>query len=104
MNNFNSLCEFVIYSSLKSNFISNKKLLFEESKLLNFKKTLTEFDFNDILNWGFFDVFNYEINLQLELNYSLFVEAFSFFESPLKPFFAATLDGNYFLFINNSYT
>ena len=61
-------------------------------------------DFEEILEWFFFDLFNYEIHQKLELKYTEFKGAYTFFENPLKPLFASILDNNYYLFINNSYT
>jgi hypothetical protein len=102
--NFSSIEEFLIYSAIKSNYIDFQKMIQVEHKILSFKKELLEQDFKELLGWGFFDLFNYEIEQKLELKYIKFKEAFTFFESPLKPFFASILDNHYYLFINNSYT
>ena len=102
--NFTSIEEFLIYSTVKSCYIDFQKMLILEPKLLSFKQELLEQDFKEILEWGFFDLFNYEINQKLEINYTQFKVAFTFFEHPLKPLFASILDNNYYLFINNSYT
>jgi hypothetical protein len=101
---FSCLEEFLIYGTLKSNYIDFQKMLLVEPKILSFKKELSEQDFKDLMEWGFFDLFNYEINQKLELKYTDFKGAFTFFESPLKPLFVSILDNKYYLFINNSYT
>ncbi|AND64599.1 hypothetical protein AX766_09305 [Flavobacterium covae] len=102
--NFSSIEEFLICSIVKSNYIDFQKMLIVESKILSFKQELLEQDFQEILEWGFFDLFNYELEQKLELKYTQFKGAFTFFEHPLKPLFASILDNNYYLFINNSYT
>ncbi len=102
--NFSSIEEFLIYGTIKSNYIDFQKMLLVEPKIVSFKKELLEQDFKELLEWGFFDLFNYEIEQKLELKYTQFEDAFTFFESPLKPFFVSILDNNYYLFINNSYT
>jgi hypothetical protein len=75
-----------------------------EGKLLNMKIEFSKEEFDDILEWGFFELYNFEINEKIELNYNQFKSAFSYFEGSLKPFFSAELDDCFFLFINNSYT
>lgn len=102
--NFSSDEEFLIYSAVKCNYIDPQYITLVKPKILSLKKVLGEQDFKALLEWGFFDLFNYEMDQKLELKYTEFKEAFSFFESPLKPFFVGILDNHYYLFINNSYT
>lgn len=104
LTNFKSIEEFLFHALIKSKIVNVAKIELVKLKILNFKKELSEQDFKEILEWGFFDLFNYEIEQKLEFKYTDFKFAYSFFEYPLKPLFATSLDDNYFLFINNSYT
>ncbi|NML72081.1 hypothetical protein HHL23_20140 [Chryseobacterium sp. RP-3-3] len=102
--NFQNIDEFIYYSLIKIGYTNKEKLDILVSSYVSLKKEIYEEEFLDLLNWGFLDIFNYEITEKIELNYSKYIESFTFFDNHSKPVFIAILDDSYYFFINNTYT